>query len=126
MPSYWLKAGVTLDPGAIQVGMMRAGDPGTLDDFPTISLTTGRRHGEAFTSCWVRTLSWSPPLLFRSHSLCAWGSPHWELEAKKEGLPHLEFQYAWCLIFFTLEFVFSYYVIIGIKKKTTLKCYRKI
>lgn len=110
---------MTLDPGAVQVGMMRTRDPGTLADFPTISLTAGRRHGEAFPSCWVRTLSWSPPLLFRSQSLCARGSPHWEVEAQKGGLPPLEFQSACCLIFFTLEFVFSYYVIIGLKKKTS-------
>ena len=117
MPSYWLKAGVTLGPGAVQVGMMRAGDPGTLDDFPTISLTTGRRHGDPFTSCWVRTLSWSPPLLFRSHSLCAWGSPHWELEAKKEGLPHLEISV--CLVpdFFHFRICFQLLCNYRYKKK---------
>ena len=58
----------------------------------------------------------SPPVgseLCLGSPLCARGSPYWELEAQKGGLPSLEFQYACCLIFFTLEFVFSYYVIIG-------------
>ena len=43
------KAGVTLDPGAGQVGMMRARDPRTLGGLPTISLTAERGQGEVFS-----------------------------------------------------------------------------
>ena len=58
-----------------------------------------------------------PPLLFRSHSLCAWGSPHWELEAKKEGLPHLEISV--CLVpdFFHFRICFQLLCNYRYKKK---------
>ena len=65
---------MTLDPGAVQMGMMKTSGPGTLDDFPTISLTAGRRHGEAFPSCWVRTLSWFSTLCSGQPLLGAGGS----------------------------------------------------
>lgn len=55
-------------------GWWGPGAPGPSMTSPTISLTAERRHGEAFPSCWVRTLSWSSTLCSGQPLLGAGGS----------------------------------------------------